>query len=265
MNESRTIGQLEVTGRAPVRTGARPETQVLATLEGTSQLSTRCSTERVRRLADWDAWANLLCSHDRASQRDLNDAMGAFSLVESCARVSPLQVQRTSFETSTLRQLLLAFHSDPRENQEETISPARLVVHGLPTRQVELISRSLSDWAKKVVITITHPDEDHLSGLKGLLGLDRPHKLASFIGRAAAVAEDVSFVTLLDESTGERLEAECDSALLLKNRIREGGEFSCTVTRKGDQTVVEFSPLPPKIFNEAQVDEVLKEVDSRLK
>jgi hypothetical protein len=128
---------------------------------------------------------------------------------------------------------------------------------------MEWHSSSLSDWAKWVVVI--HPDQDHLSGFAGLLGLLRTSKIASFVGRAAAVSGDVAYVTLLDESTGERFEAECENALLQQRGIREGGEFLCTVTRKGEQTIVEFSPLPPKVLTEGQLEEISREVDSRLK
>jgi hypothetical protein len=89
--------------------------------------------------------------------------------------------------------------------------------------------------------------------------------IVSFIGRSIAVSGDTAYVTALDDSTGERFEAECEASFLRERGIEEGEEFVCTVTRKGVQTVAEFAPLPPKVLSEEDLDKISKEVDSRLK
>ena len=83
----------------------------------------------------------------------------------------------------------------------------------------------------------------------------------TFIGRVEAFASDQAIVSLLNQSTGERLEAECEIETLRRNGIGEGDEFCCDVLKSDSGAVVRFSLLPPKRMTAEQVDEILKEVE----
>ena len=262
MNEPLTIGQLEVTGSNAVRAGAKPEIQVHAILEGMLRLLTRCTSLQANSPAKWNLSMELLIARHRgASPRELSEAGDAVSLGESETRMPPFDVQNRRIASQNPEQPFV-YHPGDWEQKDETYFPTRSLLDRCSNQKMEWHSSSLSDWAKWVVVT--RPDQEHLSGFAGSFRL-RTSRIASFVGRAAAVSGDVAYVTLLDESTGERFEAECESALLQKRGIREGGEFLCTVTRKGEQTVVEFSALPPKVLTEGQLAEISREVDSRLK
>jgi hypothetical protein len=88
-------------------------------------------------------------------------------------------------------------------------------------------------------------------------------KLASFVGHINAIEGDIAFVSALNEDTGERFEADCDLSLLRANGIDQGMEFLCTLARNGHQTTVSFSPLPPKVLSEQEIQQILEEVDSK--
>ena len=83
----------------------------------------------------------------------------------------------------------------------------------------------------------------------------------TFIGRVEAFASDQAIVSLFNQSTGERLEAECEIETLRRNGIGEGDEFCCDVLKSDSGAVVRFSLLPPKRMTAEQVDEILKEVE----
>lgn len=91
-----------------------------------------------------------------------------------------------------------------------------------------------------------------------------PKKLASFIGRITAVEGETAFVTVLNEETKERFEADCDLSFLRANGIDEHMEFLCTLIHNGWRTVVEFCPLPPRVLSAQEIRQVVEEVDSKL-
>ncbi len=91
-----------------------------------------------------------------------------------------------------------------------------------------------------------------------------PKKLASFIGHITAVEGGTAFVTVLNEETKERFEADCDLSFLRANGINEHTEFLCTLIRNGWRTAVEFSPLPPRVLPEQEIRHIVGEVDSKL-
>lgn len=88
--------------------------------------------------------------------------------------------------------------------------------------------------------------------------------IVSFIGRVMSILGDWAQVALMNESTGERFEAECETSFLHEKGIKEGMEFLCKLVREGQRTVMEFAPLPPKILTAEELEEISREVDSRL-
>ena len=87
--------------------------------------------------------------------------------------------------------------------------------------------------------------------------------LASFVGRVESLHEDSASVSLLDQKTRERFEADCDAEVLRQNGISEGDEFTCEVIREGPATTVEFKRLPPKPVTIELLQQIEAEVKAR--
>jgi hypothetical protein len=85
--------------------------------------------------------------------------------------------------------------------------------------------------------------------------------VATFFGKVEAFFEDQAVVSLLNEKTGDRLEAECDPETLKKQGISKDDEFRCEVVEGDAGVSVRFFRLPPKRVSAEQVSEIVKEVD----
>lgn len=82
--------------------------------------------------------------------------------------------------------------------------------------------------------------------------------LASLLGRVESFAEGEVIVSLLNEKTGDRLEAECDPESLRTAGVSEGDEFRCEVVRTTGGVTVRFVRLEPKHVSEDRIAEIQK-------
>lgn len=83
----------------------------------------------------------------------------------------------------------------------------------------------------------------------------------TFLGRVEAIVGGQAIVSMLNEKTGDRLEAECDVATLNNNGISEGDEFRCEVVQSDRGASVRFLRVPPKELPAEHVAAIMKEVD----
>ena len=84
----------------------------------------------------------------------------------------------------------------------------------------------------------------------------KEERLASLLGRVESFAESEAIVSLLNEKTGDRLEAECDPESLKAAGISEGDEFRCEVVRTIGGATVRFVRLEPKQVSEDRVSQI---------
>lgn len=108
-------------------------------------------------------------------------------------------------------------------------------------------------------IFILPPDVE--AKVREQLGRAQSHRL---IGHVEATEGKTAFVSVLNEDTGERFEAEIDLALLLNNRIGVNDEFLCRFDARCGRTIVDLAPLPPKILSNDDIRRISEEVDSQL-
>ncbi|MCI0538944.1 MAG: hypothetical protein L0Z50_27370 [Verrucomicrobiales bacterium] len=81
-------------------------------------------------------------------------------------------------------------------------------------------------------------------------------RLASLLGRVESFALGEVIVSLLNEKTRDRLEAECDPESLNAAGIREGDEFRCEVVRTIAGAMVRFMRLEPKQVSKDRVFQI---------
>jgi hypothetical protein len=83
----------------------------------------------------------------------------------------------------------------------------------------------------------------------------------TFFGFVEIVNGDEAVVSLLNEQTGDRIEAECSGQALAKEGIREGDEFRCDVQEDETAASVRFSRITPNELTKEQIAAILKEVE----
>ena len=262
MNEYLKIGQLDATGASVSRTGGKLELQRQAALDGMRDLLARRFRSETEMPVRRHRQLVITRLHKRSfgGNQDLSSCGlgGGTPALPTGGRVKRMEPQHPE-------QFALVYTSEDSRQADAKLASSVLADPPYSGREVEWPSGSLSDWAEWRSVTLTHFADCNVSGRSSLLDFIHTAKIASFIGRTTAVAGETAFVTLLDEWTGERFEAECDNAILCHRGIREGDEFMWTVTRKANQTVVEFSHLPPKVVTEQELEQISREIDSRLK
>jgi hypothetical protein len=84
--------------------------------------------------------------------------------------------------------------------------------------------------------------------------------IAGFLGRVESFVEDEAIVSLFNQKTGDRLEAECEIETLRQNGIGEGDEFRCDVVQNDSGTSVRLYRLKPKQIDPERVAAIWEEV-----
>ncbi len=280
MKDFLTIGQFAVSGSFVLGAGNNREMQPHASLEMIQDLSSKPASQRLTASKNLKWPHDVLFTHHHSNQGQKNQVSTFEGFDQIKVESGPLdfyvcecKVQHSRLTQSDLH-LAASGTCLPAEADvsDESSSAAHLLQDINLISQLQWKPKSISDWADTwgelvTMIDISHAPEAHLAGMRGIAASgDRASKIVvSFLGRNVSFSGDTAYVTALNESTGERFEAECEASYLRERGIEGGTEFRCTIIRKGGKTFMEFTPLPPKVLSEEDLESITAEVDLRLK